>query len=94
MFSYFNIGYFASNRPANLKYRDLILSKKASYDSGDRKNKTALTWQVIEEVEGKGGRFVMQEKVEGKYYLVRRRDMRRKVAQSFRDIRRKIDSKV
>lgn len=84
-------GYFASNRPANLKYREIIHSKKESYYSADRKTKTDITWEVINEVEKslKGGRFVKLVSPQNKYVCVPPRVMRRKVAQAFRDIHRR-----
>lgn len=74
-----------------MKYREIIHSKKESYYSADRKTKTDITWEVIKEVEKsfEGGRFVKMVSPLQKYVCVPPRVMRRKIAQSFRDIHRR-----
>lgn len=87
-------GSFARKNSGNKYYRAQVKDKKSSYDMGDKRMKTSLSWQVVKNVKEKGGRFLTyKDKSKGELVEVCDSIVRRKIAQVFRDMRRKKEYK-
>lgn len=74
-----------TNHPANTRYRNLVIAKRSIYQafrSKERQKKTALSTRILDE-EVKG-RFVVNHDEE-LYYLMTRKEARKKVSQSLRE---------
>jgi len=85
-----NRGNAANRHEGNIFYRSLITESKSKYDNGFRKTKTSLTWWIISQVRGRGGRFLQKDKSGEKWVEANETVIRRKVAQAYRDTRRRM----
>eukprot|EP00536_Pseudo-nitzschia_multiseries_P007986 jgi/Psemu1/240781/estExt_Genewise1.C_1940027 len=79
------------SHPGNMMFRGLIETHIDEHSAASQDRKKSLTWQVIQEVETKGGQFLVYNKGVGTWTkLVDRVQIRHKIANCFKEYRRKI----
>jgi hypothetical protein len=80
-------GPHISNNPANIAFRKLMESRFLEHrDARAAERKTAITWEVVEEVKRRGGRFLVKDK---SWWVVADQETARdKVSVMFRDMRK------
>jgi hypothetical protein len=77
----------------NQQLRTLVLEWSGVYDAGDKVTKRTVVNSVIDKIEKSGGRFLKSEHRIGgvSWSPVPREELRRKIAQMFRNRRRRLD---
>lgn len=87
----FRSGKSYMSHPGNMMFRELIEHHIDEHNIATQDRKKNLTWQVIEEVEIKGGRFLEYNRNLGTWTeLTDRSAIRHKIATYFKEFRRKI----
>jgi hypothetical protein len=87
----FRSGKSYMSHPGNMMFRGLIEQHIEEHNSATQDRKKSLTWQVIDEVELKGGRFLEYDRALGTWTeLTDRGAIRHKIATYFKEFRRKI----
>lgn len=72
--------------PGNIRLRELCHQFQGDYRSGDRGNKTAITWRIVHMIHEEGGRFLKFDMHEESWTEVNNDTAREKVAFTIRDI--------
>lgn len=79
------------SHPGNMTLRELIEQRIEEHNIANQDRKLNLTWEVINQVETKGGRFLEYSRSLGTWTELNDRSMiRRKIASYFKEFRRKI----
>lgn len=87
----FRSGKSYMSHPGNMMFRELIEHHINEHNVATQDRKKNLTWQVIEEVENKGGRFLEYDRDVGTWTeLTDRSVIRHKIATYFKEFRRKV----
>ena len=87
----FRSGKSYMSHPGNMMFRELIEHHIDEHNVATQDRKKNLTWQVIEEVESKGGRFLEYNRSLGTWTeLTDRSAVRHKIATYFKEFRRKV----
>ena len=87
----FRSGKSYMSHPGNMMFRELIEQHMDEHNRANQETKKKLTWQVIDEVELKGGRFLEYSKHLGTWTeLHDRAVIRHKIATYFKELRRKM----
>ncbi len=87
----FRSGKSYMSHPGNMMFRELIEHHINEHNKASQDRKKNLTWQVIEEVETKGGRFLEFNRSLGTWTeLTDRAAVRHKIATYFKEFRRKM----
>jgi len=87
----FRSGKSYMSHPGNMMFRGLIEHHIFEHNIATQDRKKNLTWQVIEEVEMKGGRFLEYNRSLGTWTeLTDRAAVRHKIATYFKEFRRKV----
>ena len=87
----FRSGKSYMSHPGNMLFRGLIEHHIYEHNMATQDRKKKLTWQVIEEVEMKGGRFLEYNRSLGTWTeLTDRAAVRHKIATYFKEFRRKV----
>lgn len=87
----FRAGKSYMSHPGNMMFRELIEKHISEHNGATQERKKNLTWQVIAEVETKGGRFLEYNRVLGTWTeLTDRNVVRHKIATYFKEFRRKV----
>ena len=75
------------NHPGNIAFRKIIESRFEEHrDATEVERKTAITWEVVKEVQRSGGRFLVKNR--GWWTLADPDSAREKVSVAFRDMRK------
>lgn len=87
----FRSGKSYMSHPGNMMFRGLIEQHIGEHNAATQDRKKNLTWQVIDEVEHLGGRFLEYDRSLGTWMeLTDRSAIRHKIATYFKEFRRKI----
>jgi hypothetical protein len=87
----FRSGKSYLSHPGNANFRGLIEQYINAHNEASQDKKIKITWQVIEEVESKSGRFLEYDKGLGTWTeLTNRSAVRHKIATYFKEYRRKL----
>ena len=87
----FRSGKSYMSHPGNMMFRELIEHHIDEHNVATQDRKKNLTWQVIDEVETKGGRFLEYNRGLGTWTeLTDRAAIRHKIATYFKEFRRKV----
>uniref|UniRef100_A0A7S4ARV9 DUF6824 domain-containing protein n=1 Tax=Pseudo-nitzschia australis TaxID=44445 RepID=A0A7S4ARV9_9STRA len=87
----FRAGKSYMSHPGNMMFRELIETHITEHNAASQGRKQKLTWQVIQEVEMKGGRFLEYNRaLETWTALTDRGLLRHKIATHFKEYRRKL----
>jgi hypothetical protein len=87
----FRSGKSYLSHPGNANFRGLIEQYISAHNEASQDKKIKITWQVIEEVESKSGRFLEYDKGLGTWTeLTNRSAVRHKIATYFKEYRRKL----
>lgn len=87
----FRPGKSYMSHPGNMMFRELIEKHINEHNGATQERKKNLTWQVIDEVETKGGRFLEYNRSLGTWTeLNDRNTVRHKIATYFKEYRRKV----
>lgn len=87
----FRPGKSYMSHPGNMMFRELIEKHIHEHNAATQERKKNLTWQVIDEVETKGGRFLEYNRSLGTWTeLNDRNTVRHKIATYFKEYRRKV----
>lgn len=87
----FRSGKSYLSHPGNANFRGLIEQYISAHNEASQDKKIKITWQVIEEVESKSGRFLEYDKGLGTWTeLTNRGAVRHKIATYFKEYRRKL----
>eukprot|EP00531_Pseudo-nitzschia_arenysensis_P018551 CAMPEP_0116123638 /NCGR_PEP_ID=MMETSP0329-20121206/4852_1 /TAXON_ID=697910 /ORGANISM="Pseudo-nitzschia arenysensis, Strain B593" /LENGTH=593 /DNA_ID=CAMNT_0003617561 /DNA_START=203 /DNA_END=1984 /DNA_ORIENTATION=+ len=90
----FRSGKSYMSHPGNMMFRELIEHHINEHNMASQDRKKNLTWQVIEEVETKGGRFLEFNRSLGTWTeLTDRAAVRHKIATYFKEFRRKVKAR-
>lgn len=81
----FGRGGESNHHPGNKVYLKYILDRQSPYKTLPRKEKTAMSQQVVDLVHGRKGRFLKPEKETGRYFVVTEKTARDKVSQALRE---------
>lgn len=80
------------SHPGNIAFQSLIEAKLEEHSQSHQDEKTEITWWIVEQVEGKGGRF-LEWNSEGTWsQILDRAHIRSKVSSYFRTYRRKMNA--
>jgi len=87
----FRSGKSYMSHPGNMMFRGLIEQHISEHNAATQDRKKNMTWQVIDEVEDLGGRFLEYDRSLGTWMeLTDRGAIRHKIATYFKEFRRKI----
>ncbi|MGK3736391.1 MAG: hypothetical protein ACI8RD_008225 [Bacillariaceae sp.] len=87
----FRSGKSYLSHPGNANFRGLIEQYISAHTEASQDKKIKITWEVIEEVESKSGRFLEYDKGLGTWTeLTNRSAVRHKIATYFKEYRRKL----
>jgi len=87
----FRSGKSYMSHPGNMMFRGLIEKHINEHNAATQSRKTKLTWQVVDEVELKGGRFLEYDRgLRTWAELTDRSVIRHKIAAHFKEYRRKV----
>ncbi len=87
----FRPGKSYMSHPGNMMFRELIEKHISEHNGATQERKKNLTWQVIGEVETKGGRFLEYSRDLGTWTeMTDRNAVRHKIATYFKEFRRKV----
>jgi hypothetical protein len=87
----FRSGKSYMSHPGNMMFRGIVENHINEHNSATQDRKKKLTWEVIEEVESKGGRFLEYDRGLGTWTeLTDRGQVRQKIATYFKEYRRKV----
>lgn len=87
----FRSGKSYMSHPGNMTFRGLIEKHINEHNTATQDRKKKLTWQVVDEVELKGGRFLEYDRGLGTWTeLIDRSVIRHKIATYFKEYRRKV----
>ena len=81
----FGRGRKINNHPGNVKFRNLVVSKKEEYDNAPEGFKITIADGIIEEINNSGGRFLDRVDKESPWYIVNDSYVRRKTTQRLRE---------
>jgi len=88
----FRSGKNHMSHPGNIAFQSLIEAKLEEHSRSHQDEKTEITWWIVEQVEGKGGRF-LEWNSEGTWsQILDRTHIRSKVSSYFRTYRRKMNA--
>ena len=77
------------NHPGNIEFRKIIESRFEEHrDASVIERKTAITWEVLIEIQRRGGRFLVRGKDKGWWTVADQDAAREKVSVAFRDMRK------
>lgn len=80
-----------TNNPGNVFYRSLIEATHDEHISACKRDKVELTWRIVRQMEERNGRFLELNKSLKAWVHIRDRNvMRQKVAQSYKEFKRKV----
>mmetsp|Transcript_7292 Transcript_7292/g.17843 ORF Transcript_7292/g.17843 Transcript_7292/m.17843 type:complete len:352 (+) Transcript_7292:620-1675(+) len=86
---FFRRGGNLNSHPGNHMLREILLSRYDYYKSRKtQKEKTEVTWSIVEEIEQRGGRFLVQCKEGYWMNLQDKKAIREKISSSMRDVRK------
>jgi len=76
----------SNNHPGNKRYRQAINDMKLTYSNTKGKlKKTDLSHSIVDHVYQYGGRFIKKDESTDKYFLLTRKEARRKTSQALRE---------
>jgi len=78
------------SHPGNAMFRGLVESRYDEHSNATTDNKVALTWAIVEEVESKGGRFLIWDNHGCWSEMKDRAQIRMKVAGAMKDHKRRL----
>jgi len=81
----FGRGKGSNNHAGNAFFRMLVSSMANKYKTSSRLQKTALSWDIVQLIKSRGGRFLCQKPGSDAWVEMKGRVLRRKTSQALRD---------